>query len=93
MTTPEFESMSEEEAAAWLLNNDTTGLMRQGARPTTRWAQADVDGEPMQSTAFRMPVVMLEELDQLAGRDREGRSGLVRQAVREFLDRRGQAAA
>jgi hypothetical protein len=96
MTLPNFDAMSVEQAAEWITNNDTTDLLRQ-ARPTVpgkRWVLVDADGtEVLRSTAIRMPVSMLAELDEVAGTDREGRSGVVRRAVREYLDRlRGDSA-
>jgi hypothetical protein len=90
MTVPNFDAMTVEEAADWITNNDATDLLRD-ARPVIpgkRWVLVDADGtEVLRSTAIRMPVSMLAELDEVAGSDREGRSGVVRRAVREYLDR------
>jgi hypothetical protein len=88
--------MTVEHAAEWVVNNDTTDLLRQ-ARPTVagkRWVLIDAEGaEVLRSTAIKMPMSMLAELDEVAGNDWESRSGIARQAVREYLDRlRGDSA-
>ncbi|HET8658475.1 MAG TPA: ribbon-helix-helix domain-containing protein [Micromonosporaceae bacterium] len=90
MTMPDFNAMTAEQAAEWITNNDTTDLLRQArpAVPGKRWVLVDTEGtEVLRSTAIRMPASMLAELDEVAGSDREGRSGVVRRAVREYLDR------
>ena len=96
MTMPNFDAMTVEQAAEWIINNDSTDLLREArpAVPGKRWVLVDADGaEVLRSTAIRMPVSMLAELDEVAGTDREGRSGVVRRAVREYLDRlRGDSA-
>jgi hypothetical protein len=48
-------------------------------------ALPDVADLPMQVTSIRLPLGMIEELDRRAGRDRDGRSGIVREAVAEWL--------
>lgn len=49
----------------------------------------DVDAEtgtvPMKVTSFRLPAHMIEELGRVAGRDRDGRSGIVREALSQYL--------
>ena len=40
----------------------------------------------MQTTAFRLPPSMIAEIDDVVGNDKGGRSGLVRAAVRAYLD-------
>jgi hypothetical protein len=47
----------------------------------------DIADLPMQVTSIRLPSRMIEELDRRAGRDRDGRSGIVREAVAEWLAR------
>jgi hypothetical protein len=48
-------------------------------------ALPDVADIPMQVTSIRLPLSMIEELDRRAGRDRDGRSGIVREAVADWL--------
>jgi hypothetical protein len=56
--------------------------------------QVDVHGEPaMRPATFRLPPAMLDWLEQAAGRDREGKSGIVRRALLEYRERRRDAAA
>jgi hypothetical protein len=48
---------------------------------------------PMIVTGVRLPSDVVRQLDQLAGNDKGGRSGLIRQAIDEFLERHtGEAA-
>jgi hypothetical protein len=48
---------------------------------------------PMIVTGVRLPSATVERLDALAGNDKGGRSGLIRQAIDEFLQRhKGEAA-
>ncbi|GAA3189932.1 ribbon-helix-helix domain-containing protein [Dactylosporangium siamense] len=94
MSLPDFTAMTHDEIADWLMHNDTVELMRlASAMPAdTRIAVVDAQGdEIMKTTAFRMPPSLLAEMDEVAGNDREGRSGIVRRAVREYLDRHGQS--
>ena len=53
-----------------------------GPRPADLPSVSDL---PMQVTSIRLPVAMIEELDKRAGRDRDGRSGIVRDAVADWL--------
>jgi hypothetical protein len=87
---PDFTAMTHDEIADWLTQHDTVELMRHSAPlpAATRIAVIDPQGnEVMRSTAFRMPAALLAEMDEVAGNDKEGRSGIVRRAVREYLDR------
>ncbi|MEV8515787.1 hypothetical protein [Dactylosporangium sp. NPDC051484] len=56
--------------------------------------QVDDQGAPvMRPATFRLPPSMLEWLEQAAGRDREGKSGIVRRALQEYRERHyGHAA-
>ncbi|HET8681796.1 MAG TPA: ribbon-helix-helix protein, CopG family [Micromonosporaceae bacterium] len=56
----------------------------QGVKPAQLPDVADLR---MQVTSVRLPLRMIEELDRRAGRDRDGRSGIVREAVAEWLAR------
>jgi len=48
---------------------------------------------PMIVTGVRLPSEVVRQLDQLAGNDKGGRSGLIRQAIDEFLERHAGEAA
>ena len=71
----------------WLANNDTSELLALASPANHRRVHVDEQGnEVMQTTAFRMPPSMLAEIDEAVGNDKGGRSGLVRTAVRSYLD-------
>jgi hypothetical protein len=85
---PDFASMSEADRVEWLANNDASELLALASRATGRWVQVDEQGnEVMQTTAFRLPPSMIAEIDEVVGNDKGGRSGLVRTAIRSYLDR------
>ncbi|MER7009024.1 hypothetical protein ABT297_39100 [Dactylosporangium sp. NPDC000555] len=54
----------------------------------------DDQGAPvMRPATFRLPPSMLEWLEQAAGRDREGKSGIVRRALQEYRERHHEHAS
>lgn len=78
--------MSRDELVAYFeAGGDISELLRGAVRgPDLGPAPAEL---PMMVTAVRLPVTTVERLDALAGRDRAGRSGLIRRAIDEFLER------
>ncbi len=91
---PDFSAMSKEEIGDWFLNNDTSALLYRAERPTEPLAEVDVRGEVvMKPATFRLPPSMIEWLDHTAGRDREGKSGIVRRALEEYRARNSGDAA
>lgn len=91
---PDFEAMSKEEIADWFMNNDTSALIARAERAAVPMVQVDERGEPvMRPATFRLPPSMIEWLDHAAGRDREGRSGIVRRALQEYRERHLDDAA
>jgi hypothetical protein len=69
-----------------------------GHRSTTRSSASPTRLEPVRAasrivTDVRLPSATLERLDELAGNDKGGRSGLIRQAIDEFLARHAGEAA
>ncbi|HZN72555.1 MAG TPA: ribbon-helix-helix domain-containing protein [Micromonosporaceae bacterium] len=48
---------------------------------------------PMIVTGVRLPSATVQRLDELAGNDKGGRSGLIRRAIDEFLQRHASEAA
>jgi hypothetical protein len=91
---PDFAAMTKEEIADWFLNNDTSALVAAAQPATEPLAQVDEQGLPvMRPATFRLPPTMLEWLEQAAGRDREGKSGIVRRALQEYRERHHGNAA
>lgn len=90
---PNFSRMTKEEIGDWFLSTDTNALIANAERPSEPMVQVDAHGEPaMRPATFRLPPAMLEWLEQAAGRDREGKSGIVRRALQEYRDRHRDAA-
>jgi hypothetical protein len=89
---PDFERMSKDEIANWLLEADDITPWREWAKPSSlsgTFVQVDLAGEPVEWVqTVKMPSDMVARLDSAAGRDRAGRSGIIRAAVEEYLDRR-----
>lgn len=91
---PDFTQMSKDEIGDWFLNNDTTALIERAERPKEPMVQVDERGEPvMRPATFRLSPSMIEWLNHEAGRDREGKSGIVRRALQEYRERHHEAAA
>jgi len=95
MDLPDFKSMSPEAIGAWVEANDITELIKQGevVRRSETLPNVDVfsPGSILFpgsiSVTFRVPAHLMSKVDKLAGRDREGRSGVLRQAVAEYIER------
>ena len=92
-TKAELLAMTEEEVAAYL---DAGGNWADGA-----WADRTDKGprpaelpvyDELVTTSVRLPAEMLGWLAAEAGRDREGKSGIIRQALAEWRERHGTAA-
>jgi hypothetical protein len=91
---PDFSSMTKEQVGDWFLSQDTTALLARAERPTEPLVQVDDRGEAvMRPATFRLPPSMLEWLERAAGRDREGKSGIVRRALQEYQERHQGSAA
>jgi hypothetical protein len=91
---PDFGSMTREQIVDWFLSNDTSAIVARAERPQERMAEVDERGEAvMRPATFRLPPSMLEWLEQAAGRDREGKSGIVRRALQEYRERHRDTAA
>jgi hypothetical protein len=88
MALPDFSTMTAAEIATWIDTHDTTELI-QRAQPGPAMSPSDkpIPVVSSVSVTFRAPVEMVEQLDAFAGRDREGRSGVVRRAMAEFVER------
>jgi hypothetical protein len=91
---PDFSLMTREEIGDWFLSNDTEALLARAERAAEPIIQVDEHGEPaMRPATFRLPPSMLEWLEHAAGRDREGKSGIVRRALQEYRERHRDTAA
>ncbi len=91
-------SMTPDEVAEWLdtaPDGALAELLRTGSAVPPAQAgfivlpdgdlDAETGTEPMKVTSFRLPVHMIDELGRVAGRDRDGRSGVVREALSRYL--------
>ena len=85
-------TMSRDELVAYFdSGGDLSDLLRTAVPgPDLGPAPADI---PMIVTGVRLPSATVERLDALAGNDKGGRSGIIRQAIDEYLQRHpGEAA-
>lgn len=94
MAVPDFKAMTREEIADWFMTNDVSELIASGERVGSgHFVQVEADGTPVEKVVtVKMPGDMVAKLDQAAGRDRAGRSGIIRQAVAEWLERHSATA-
>jgi hypothetical protein len=100
MSTPDFEAMStpddfERYFASTSDHSDFIRWMQQTGRATPpEDVKVDApDSGRMEITAVRLPQTTIERLDQLAGHDKAGRSGLIRLAIDELLAKIDREAA
>jgi len=85
---PDFTTMSAEQVGQWFLSSDTSALIARAGRPDEPMVQVDDRGSPvMRPATFRLPPAMIDWLGRAAGRDREGKSGIVRRALQEYRER------
>lgn len=93
-TAEELGRMTREEVLAYVDAGGSLADLVRHAQPVPATGAAsivDADEPPMVLKGIRMPVDMVAELERLAGRDRAGISGLVREAVAAWLVERGAA--
>jgi hypothetical protein len=86
--------MSRDELVAYFdAGGDISDLLRGATAGPDLGPAPSPEAIPMIVTGVRLPSDVVRQLDQLAGNDRGGRSGLIRQAIDEFLERHtGEAA-
>jgi hypothetical protein len=90
---PDFTNMTKEEIGEWFLSGDASAIIARAERATEPMTEVDTRGEPvMRPATFRLPQSMIEWLERAAGRDREGKSGIVRKALQEYQERHREAA-
>lgn len=86
--------MSRDELVAYFnAGGDISDLLQGAAAGPDLGPAPAPDTIPMIVTGVRLPAELVRQLDQLAGNDRGGRSGLIRQAIDEFLQRHAGEAA
>lgn len=93
MTLPDFKTMSEDEVVAWLSTHDLVELMQSTERiPEPMTYVGPPASDSLQRASFRIEPETLDWLGRAAGRDREGKSGIVRRALAEYRERHPDAA-
>ncbi|WP_344139060.1 CopG family ribbon-helix-helix protein [Luedemannella flava] len=86
--------MSRDELVAYFnAGGDISELLRDATAGPDLGPTPSPDAIPMIVTGVRLPSDVVRRLDQLAGNDRGGRSGVIRQAIDEFLERHAGEAA
>jgi hypothetical protein len=86
--------MSRDELVAYFDGGGDISELLRGAVPGPDLGAAPSSGEiPMIVTGVRLPSATVERLDALAGNDKGGRSGVIRRAIDEFLERHSGEAA
>ena len=87
-------TMSRDELVAYFDGGgDISSLLRNASRGADLGPAPDPATIPMIVTGVRLPSTTVQRLDALAGNDKAGRSGLIRQAIDEFLERHADEAA
>ena len=87
-------TMSRDELVAYFdAGGDISSLLREATRGADLGPAPDPAAIPMIVTGLRLSATTVQRLDSLAGNDKAGRSGLIRQAIDEFLARHGGEAA
>lgn len=87
-------TMSREELVAYFdRGGDISELLRDASRGPDLGPAPAPESVPMIVTGVRLSATAVRRLDELAGNDKGGRSGLIRQAIDEFLARHAEEAA
>ena len=79
-------TMSRDELVAYVESGGDISALLRDAKPGADLGPAPAD-LPMIVTGVRLPTSTVQRLDALAGNDKGGRSGLIRRAIDEYLDR------
>jgi hypothetical protein len=86
--------MSREQLVTYFDGGGDISELLRGAVPGPDLGPAPRPGDvPMIVTGVRLPSATVEQLDVPADRDKGGRSGLIRRAIDEFLERHAGEAA
>jgi hypothetical protein len=78
--------MSRDELVAYVESGGDISALLRDATPGPDLGPAPAD-LPIIVTGVRLPTSTVQRLDALAGNDKGGRSGLIRRAIDEYLDR------
>lgn len=91
---PDLRSMSRDELVSYFdAGGDVSELLRGAIVGHDLGPAPAPETVPMIVTGVRLPSYVVNQLDQLAGKDKGGRSGLIRLAIDEYLERhKGEAA-
>jgi len=86
--------MSRDELVAYFdAGGDISELLRGAVSGPDLAPAPHPGGVPMIVTGVRLPSATVDRLDALAGNDKGGRSGIIRRAIDEFLERHSGEAA
>ncbi|MFB9236465.1 CopG family ribbon-helix-helix protein [Plantactinospora siamensis] len=86
--------MSRDELVGYFsAGGDISELLRDATPGPDLGPAPDPGTIPMIVTGLRLPSATVDRLDALAGHDRGGRSGVIRRAIDEYLERHSDEAA
>ena len=86
--------MSRDELVAYFdRGGDISELLRDATAGADLGPAPSPETIPMIVTGIRLPSATVQRLDELAGNDKGGRSGLIRRAIDEYLERHTNEAA
>src|SRR5258707_14570750 len=64
---PDFKAMTQDELAAWFMNNDASALFASGERTHDTAVQVDAEGQPVnQLVSLRIPSDVVARIDAVA---------------------------
>jgi predicted DNA-binding protein len=84
MTTPDFSSMNKDEILDWFENTDDITPLFAGMQPAREEIRRP-SGPPMLLASIRLPVEMVDRIDEFAEGDGVTRSDLVRDAIAAYI--------
>jgi hypothetical protein len=91
---PDPRSMSRDDLVAYFnAGGDIADLLRGASAGPDLGPVPPPEAIPMIVAGIRLPADVVRQLDQLAGNDKGGRSGLIRRAIDEYLERAAGKAA
>lgn len=89
MTEPNLDRMTNEEAIAWFNTTESLAPAIRTMTPATDPSGPPAE-VPMMLSSVRLPVSLVEQLDQLAAQDGSRRSDVIRDALAHYLAQRLQ---
>jgi predicted DNA-binding protein len=85
MSEPNFERMSKEEVIAWFRTTPDLSPMLASMEPSTEPSTTGPAEVPMMLASIRIPVVLVEQLDNLADMLKVRRSEVIRNALAAYV--------